>query len=142
MTAPSVGAKDLLVAAGIGVFGDATATWPIYISKMPDTRDNCIMLSDSGGLTSDPKWLLDFPDISVVVRGSDYLEVYNKARQIKDKLLGLPNQIINGDNWSGVVQVGEIGFIGYDANDRPMFSATYRLFFEPANVAGDNREPL
>lgn len=142
MTAPSIGAKDLLVAASIGVFGDATAAWPIYISKLPDKPDNCIMLSDSGGLAANPKWLLDYPDISVVVRGTDYGAAYSKMKAIKDKLLGLPPQQINGDNWDGVIQIGEFGFIGYDPKDRPMFSGTFRLFLEPANVAGDNRDPL
>lgn len=142
MTAPSIGAKDLLVAAGIGEFGNASASWPIYISKLPDAPDNCIMLSDSGGLAGNPKWLLDYPDISVVVRGGDYAGAYNKMKAIKDKLLGLPNQDINGDHWDGIIQVGEFGFVGYDPKDRPMFSATFRLFLEPANVAGDNRDPL
>lgn len=142
MTAPSVGAKDLLVAAGIGTFGDATATWPIYISKMPDAPANCITLSDSGGLAPNPKWLLDFPDISVVVRGEDYASTYAKMRDIKNKLLGLPNQDINGDHWDGIIQVGEAGFIGYDPKNRPMFSATFRLFLEPADAVGDNRDPL
>lgn len=144
MTAPSIGAKDLLVAAEIGTFESASPNpvWPIYISRMPDKPDNCIMLSDSGGLAPNPKWLLDFPDISVVVRGKEYGEVYNKMKAIKDKLLGLPNQDLNGDHWDGIIQVGETGFIGYDAKERPMFSATFRLFFEPANVAGDNRDPL
>jgi len=142
MTAPSIGAKDLLVAASIGAFGNPAAVWPIYISKMPDAPDNCIVLSDSGGLAANPKWLLDYPDIGVVVRGKDYGATYTKMKDIKDKLLGLPPQVINGDNWSGVIQVGEFGFIGYDAKDRPIFSGTFRLFLEPASVAGDNRDPL
>ena len=142
MTAPSIGAKDLLVAASIGTFGDASATWPIYISKMPDKPDNCITLADTGGLAPNPLWLLDQPDISVTLRAGDYEAGFNKMKAIKDKLLGLPAQVINGDRWDGVIQIGEMAFIGRDSKDRPMFSATFRLFVEPANAAGDNRETL
>lgn len=142
MTAPSIGAKDLLVAASIGEWENDGADWPIFIGKMPDSPANCIVLSDPGGLAANPKWLLDYPDIAVVVRSDSYADAYAKMKQVKDKLLGLPNQEINGDHWDGIIQVGEAGFIGYDPKDRALFSGTFRLFLEPANSAGDNREPL
>lgn len=142
MTAPSIGVKDLLVTAGVGVFAPTTGTWQIYISKMPDKQDRVITLYDSGGLAPWPRSLLDFPNVSVNVRGQDYADAYDKMKAIKDALLGLPPQIINGDSWSAVTQVGEMAFAGYDEKDRPLFSATFRLFIEPADTAGNYRDAI
>lgn len=143
MTAPSIGAKDLLVAASVGVFAD-TSDWGIYISKMPEQPDAVIAIYDSGGLTPDPKWLLDFPDITIQVRGKKdgYVAAQGKMVDVKNTLLGLLSQTINGDVWAGITQVGEYAFIGYDKKERPQFSATFRVIIEPANDAGDNRDPL
>lgn len=141
MTAPSIGAKDLLVTAGLGTFGGTTG-WPIFVSKLPDSPDTCIAIFDSGGAAPNPKWLLDYPDITIQVRAADYQAGYSKMKAIQDKLLGLPAQVINGDRWDGVIGIGKFSHIGNDAKNRPLFSATFRLFFEPAPSAGENRLPL
>lgn len=142
MTAPSIGVKDLLVAASVGVFAPTVGTWQIFISKLPDKQDRAIALYDSGGLAPWPRSLLDFPDVSVNVRGKDYVDAYDKMKAIKDALLGLPPQTINGDGWSAVTQIGEMTFAGYDGKDRPLFSATFRIFMEPADTAGNYRDAL
>lgn len=141
MTAPSIGAKDKLVAASIGVF-DTVGPWSVFLSKLPDSPDEVISLFDSGGLAPNPKWLLDYPDISVIVRGKTYQATFDKMKAVKDALLGLPAQVINGDRWDGVTQIGEFAFVGYDNKDRPQFSTTFRVILEPADAAGDNRSPL
>ncbi len=141
MTAPSVGVKDLLVDAAVGVYGTA-GDWQIIISKLLDKSDQCIALYDTGGLTPNPRWALDFPGVTIHVRGKDYLSTYDKAKQVRDVLLGLPSQVINGDNWDGVLQIGETMFLGYDQKDRPMFSLNFRLFLEPAISTLTNRDPL
>lgn len=143
MTAPSVGVKDILVTAGVGVFtSPSSSDWAIKISKVPDAPDKVIVLFDSGGLPANPRWLLDYPDVTVIVRGTVYVDTYAKMKAVMDALLGYPPGAVNGDNWDGVIMRVAPAFIGYDQKDRPQFSATFGLFVEPANAAGDNRLPL
>lgn len=142
MTAPSIGVKDLLVAASVGVFPPTSGNWPIYISQLLDKPDNKIALYDTGGLAPNPKWLLDRPDVTAIVRSNSYADGYDKMRDVRDVLLGLPAQDINGDRWLGIVQVGEMAFTGYDKKERAQFTATFRIWVEPANRAIDNRLPL
>lgn len=143
MTAPSVGIKDLLVAAGDGVFA-ATTGWSIHIGKEPTTPHTTITIYDSGGLTPNPAWLLDFPSIQVRIRGApgDYIGAQQKIVDCKNTLLGLPSQDLNSDRWVSVRQIGDINLIGYDDSNRPMFTMNFSLIIEPAVVGGENRIPL
>lgn len=142
MTAPSISAKDLLVAAGAGVFGDAAATWPIWIGRMATEPDNAIYIADSGGVASEAKWLLDYPTITILIRGRDYSSAYDKARDVKNILHSLPSQDLNGDRWVSCLIVGDLNYIGMSDKDRPTFSLNFRLIIEPQNNSIDNREPL
>jgi hypothetical protein len=137
--------KDLLVAASVGVFPPTPAAvgdWLITISKMPDTRDRCIALFDTGGLAPEPKWLLDYPDVVVLIRGGEYQETFNKMKEVQNTLFSIPAQEINGDWWAGTIMIGNPAFVQYDEKDRPIFSMTLRVYLEPADVAGDHRQPL
>lgn len=142
MSDPTIGIKDLLVTAGAGVF-DSTSAWGIFIGKRPDLPDSCITIYQHGGGTPNPKWLVDYPSVQVMVRGglNGYQAAYAKAVVIKNTLLGLPSQDLNGDRWVAVNMVGDINSIGQDEKQRPMFSLNFRLIIEPAD-ATDNRDPL
>lgn len=143
MTAPSIGFKDSLVTAGVGVFTSPGANdWAIKVSKLTAEPDKVIALFDSGGLPNNPRWLLDYPDVTVIVRGKAYEDTFNKMKAVVDTMLGKTPGAVNGDNWDGVIMRVAPAFIGYDEKDRPQFSATFGLYVEPANVAGDNRDPL
>lgn len=146
MTAPSIGAKGVLVNASPAIVVDAavtpTANWACFIGKLPDTPSQCVSISDVGGLPSDPKWLLDYPTLAVLLRSSDYQSGWNKMKDIREALLGLTSSSIGGDYWRGVVAIGNMAFIGNDAKDRPMFSANYRIYLEPAASTVENRQPL
>jgi hypothetical protein len=143
MTDIAEGAKDLLVAAGVGTFGAPTG-WGIFINKQPTTPDTVITAYASGGLDPNPQWLLDFPSLRVQVRGAPggYVAAQSKAKDVKDALLGLPSQDLNGDRWVSVLMNGDILSLGHDEENRPLFSINFSLIIEPANVAGDNRVPL
>jgi len=135
---PSVGAKTLLT-AHVSVSG-----WQIEIGAMPDKPDKVIYIMDSGGRPPNPKWLLDFPSLQVVVRGSvgSYLDTYNEAKAVKDILLGAPSQDLLSDRWVSITMMGDLGFIGRDENERPMFSVNFALIIEPQSVANSNRLAL
>ncbi len=134
----SQGAKDLL-ATHVGTSG-----WTIEIGAMPDTPDKAMMISDTGGLEANPKWLLDFPSLQVMVRGivSGYLDTFREAKAVKDLLLGIPSQDLNLDRWVSVTLGSDVAFVGRDENMRPMFSVNFRLILEPQLVANSNRLPL
>lgn len=137
------GAKDLLVAAGVGVFAAASG-WGIYVSKEPSTPSTTITLFNTSGRPPNPKWLLDYPSLNIRIRGAKggYVNAEDKAKEVKDVLLGLDSQDINGDRWVSVTMPGDLAFIGYDENERPMFSLNFRLIIEPAASALTNRRAL
>lgn len=143
MTAPSIGIKDLLVAASLGTFNTPpSGAWPIYISKLPAEGDQCIAIFDTGGLDPDPKWLLDYPDITVMVRAKGFVDCNTKIRNICSKLHGLFSQVVNGDKWVSLVQQGGIANAGHDEKDRQLMTVSFRLIIEPATDAYTNRSPL
>ncbi len=134
----SVGAKDLLT-THVGVSG-----WVLEINAMPKTPHRVIMISDTGGRDPNPKWLLDYPTLQIVVRGGvdDYLATFVEAKAVKDILLGITSQDINDDRWISVTMNGELGSIGRDENDRPLFAVNFALIIEPQVVGNSNRFAL
>lgn len=145
MSSPAVGAKDLLVAAGVGVYAVAPgANFLIVLSRLKDQPDKQIVLYDTGGQDPNPQWLLEYPTIQATIRGvSDgYVAAYAKAREVFDVLVGLPSQDLNGDRWVSVTSLGGINNLGYDDKDRPKFTINFRLIIEPATSALTHRTSL
>ena len=137
MSSRAVQLKDLLVAAGVGTFNvtdkqDQTS-WSINVGRMPDV-DRTITLYDSGGKAPNPAWLVDYPTVQVKVRGneSDYVNAVDKAEEVKNALLGLDSQTIDGDIYVSVSMIGDRNFLGYDDNGRPLFSLNFQLIINPA----------
>lgn len=141
MADPAVSMKDLLVAANVGTFA-AVSGWAISIGEMYDKPDTQITIRNSGGRPSWPTWLLNFPSIQIMVRGSQngYTDAYNKCVGIKDALLGIPSQDLNGDRLVAINAIGDINDLKSDENRRPMFSLNFALIIEPAS--GGYRESL
>lgn len=136
----SQGIKDLLTDDG------GVSDWTIEVGVMPKTPDKVIMISDTGqGADPNPKWLLDFPTVQVMIRGavSDYLATWAIHKAVKDILLGLTSQSVNSDNWNAVNITGDLGFIGRDEVNRPLFSVNFQLIVEPQVPTGtSNRTAL
>lgn len=120
----------------------AGSGWVIKIGKMVDTPNQIIAFYDSGGQNPNPKWRLDYPTFQVRVRGNkgDYSGAYAKVREVRDALLGIDPFTVSGDRCDGIICFGDIGFMGYDQNDRPEFSVNFRMILEPVN--GTHREAL
>lgn len=137
------GIRDLLVAAGVGNF-NATSGWSIHIAKEPAKPNTTITITATGGLPANPAYLLDYPNVQVRVRGdvSSYQSAEAKAREVKDALLGVPSQDLNGDRWVSITQLTDIVSLGFDENDRPLFSVNFACIIEPATTALTNRVPL
>lgn len=127
-----------LIAAHVAVSG-----WDVHTGIMPPTPDRAIALYDTGGLDPNPKWLIDFPTVQVLVRGGvgDYIVAFQEAKTLKDILLGVNAQTINGDRWDGINMNGDLGYIGRDEQNRPLFSMNFALIIEPQVVVDSNRDP-
>lgn len=134
----SVGAKSL-IAAHVIISG-----WTTEIGVMPKTPDKVIMISDTGGPTPNPKWLLDFPTIQVMVRAgtNGYLIGWAEAKAVKDILLGCDSRNVNDDRWVAVNIASDLAFIGRDENERPLFSINFQLIVEPQTNSDTNRAAL
>lgn len=128
------GLRDLLVNAGVGAF-NANTGWSIIIGTLVDTGpDTVICINQTGGKAPNPKYNIDYPSAQVRVRGisSGWIAARQKARDVKDALLGLPSQTINGDRWDAINMIGDITPMGIDANGRPSFVVNFSLIIEPA----------
>lgn len=138
---PEVLVKDLLVTAGVGTFGGASG-WSINIGRLPAKPLTAIAIIQTGGLAANPKYLLDWPSIQIMVRGgvNGYAAARNKVQEIKDKLLGLPSQTLSGERIVQINMIGDISSLGFDDQDRPLFSANFQMIIEPSS--GTNRIAL
>lgn len=118
--------------------------WQSFIGVMPDSPDRAIMITDTIGAEPNPKYLLDFPRCQLLVRGNanGYLDTFREAKAIKDLLLGVPSQDINGDRLVSVTISGDQAFIGRDENMRPLFTTNFDLIIEPQSTANTNRVAL
>lgn len=141
MTSPAIGVKDMLVAAGLGSFA-ATSGWNISVGKFPTAPDTSIVCNEVGGLSPYPHLRLNFPSVQVMVRGSanGYVAASEKIREAVDALLGAPGQTVNGDEWQGIRQMGDVAFIGYDESNRPLFTSNFSIIVEPK--AGGYRQAI
>lgn len=141
MSSPAIGIKDLLVTAGLGVFGAASG-WSISVGRFPALPDTSIVCVDTGGLSPYPHLLLNQPSVQVMVRGAlnGYVAADEKIRAVVDALLGIPSQSLNGDFWGGITQRGDVSFIGFDEKDRPLFTSNFSIIVEPK--AGGYRQSI
>jgi hypothetical protein len=139
MSTPAADIIDVLAAAGVGV-RDAASGWGLYLPPTPVEPDTAITVYDSGGRDPHPALAVDNPNVMVRVRGVGYSEAYAKAQAVKDTLLGLPAQIVNGTRYCGVWMRGEINFIGPDDLGRDEFTLNFLITSEPAD--GGHRRPF
>ncbi len=141
MVAVEEGIKDLLVAAGVGVFG-SLAGWGIFIGPEPSSPNTTITIREHAGLGAMPKWLVDFPAIQTMIRGAPggYQLAKLKAQQVLDELHSIPSQDLNGDRWNSIIATTRPAYIGVDEKNRPRFSVNFKLILEPAS--GTHRLPL
>lgn len=140
---PATHMRDILVAAGYTFAG--AGNWSLWVSKQPDKPDKCITLYDSGGLSPNPRWLIDYPSVQIRVRGGPNSgdETWLKAKEIRDLLLGKTSYTAaNSDRIVHVNGLGDVALTGYDDKVRAEYVFNLQLIIEPAPQAGDNREPL
>lgn len=141
MAEPEDGIKDLLVAAGVGTFA-ASSGWGIFIGPQPTKPDTTITIREYAAEAPMPKWLIDFPSVQTMIRGSPggFVAAKTKAREVLDALHSIPSQDLNGDRWDSIRALNNPAYIGKDETERPMFSINFTLIIEPAS--GTHRQSL
>lgn len=143
MSSPADVAGDILIGAGLCVLANASDTqWTLKVGKSTGEPDQTITMYDTGGQAPNPRWAVDFPTIQAMVRGkpNDYSATWQRARAVRDALLGIDSVTIGSDRWVSVTCPGDVGFVGYDDSQRPMLSVNFRIILEPS-ITG-NRDPL
>jgi hypothetical protein len=72
--------------------------------------------------------------LQIRVRGGvdDYPGAWQRINDVKEALLGLPSQDLEGDRWTAVNTVGDIVYLGHDEKSRPEFTLNFRCIVEPA----------
>lgn len=126
MNAPSEDVKDIL--EGITSLA-LTFTTDLFVSEMPAEPDGCVCVYDTGGDPPQPDNVYKKPSVQVRVRGAKggYLIAHALAQSIQDVLHGTANYTINGARYIGIWAVGDVLFVGYDDNHRPLLTANFRL---------------
>lgn len=141
----SEGIKDILVAAGVGIFEpDYSGTgWCIAISRTRNEPNTFIAIYDHGGQAPEPGLDVDYPSIQIVVRGEPdgYKNAMSKCRAIKDVLLGRPSETRSGDVWASITMPTDVIPLGYDDNERPEFSLNFNLIVHQGDLSNSHRSP-
>ncbi len=141
MTAPSKECIEILLAASI--VGSPTQSWPAFVGGLQSTPDAQVSVVDTPGQTPNPKYLVDFPTIQVMVRGAPngYEDAWAKGLAIKDKLLGMDPYNHSTSRWDGVTGLGDL-MLRNDENSRPLIAVNFRIIREPSSAPGSARESL
>lgn len=123
----SVDLRDLLVAAGIGVFA-AQSGWAIGIGKELASPDTFVTIYDTGGPAPMPHFSEEYPTAQIRVRGAvnGYEAAYDKARAARAAVKGQGPLLLGGTHYAGLWIVTEPGLIGYDDSNRPLFTFNVR----------------
>ncbi len=140
---PGMLIKDYLVAGSrASLFTD----WEFKFGKLPAMPDQVITLIDQGDRANFPHLLVDWLGLQVIVRseraGNGYQSSWLMARQIRDILLGIDKQPAEFPELDGIIERGSIVPMGYDENDRHLWSWNARLLVEPETNALTNRVSL
>ncbi len=133
--------------------------WPIYISAIPEKNDpntgepntvNNILVCSTQGKSDNPKWLVDYPGITIMVAAdpSLYDEAYKKAKAIDEVLLGIRGIKYGKDSASCITSITQftplidLGRDRIEEDQRCRFTLNYSLIVEPAPSPLSSRLPL
>lgn len=118
--------KDMLEDSGSGT--GLTFATDLFIAQMPSSPDKCVCVYDTAGESPGYNDYYKL-GIQIVVRGDKeaYLDAYDLANTIQVYLHEKNNETWNSTRYIGVWGEGDILFMGWDDNQRPMFSINFRV---------------
>ena len=123
MNSPAVDIKDMIVAAGLGVFGTT-----LHIASMPDTPDLCIAVYDIAGLSAELNYDWQRPAVQVQVRGKAgvYTDAHAKITAISALLHG-KQETRGGAVYKLIQQEGDISHVSTDELRRPLLTTRFQI---------------
>ena len=130
MNPPSEDIKDILLESDAGL--DLVYGTSLFYSKEPDgtdIADKIVTVLDSGGDEPAVQYSYEYPSVQVRVRGDKfkYGDAYALINSIKNELHGTYNKTINGARYIGIWASSDILPLGYDEENRPIFTVNFRL---------------
>lgn len=133
LKSPAHALSDLLSTSGLGSTLSSATSWRITTGRQVESPDSMITLYDTGGSAPNPAFRINYKHIQVRVRGSkdNYSDAYIKINDICEFLNGITPQDLGDNHYSGIIMLGDVIAMGYDANSRPEFVANFRCFVEP-----------
>lgn len=126
MNSPSEDIKDILDGQSSLALAFRTN---LFVSEMPPKPDECVAVYDTGGENPQPNYTYERPTVQVRVRGAkgDYEDAYALAEAIRNILNGMHDEEVGGTRYIGIWAMGDILFVGYDDNHRPLLTINFRL---------------
>jgi hypothetical protein len=120
--------------------------WTFKYGKLPAEPDQVICLIDQGGPTSFPHLSVDYLGLQIIVRSIRAGDGYNSSRlmadRLKDIIVGMPPHPAQFLELDGVTQRGQIVPLGFDDQDRHLWSGNYQLLVEPEASVLSHRASL
>ncbi len=124
MLSPSRDVAQLIedAALGFGVFGT-----DLFVSKQPDSPNECITIFDTGGEDPEARYVYDRPFVQILVRGLSYDAAYLQLTTIRGAVNGQNNITLNGTRYIQILQQSDIIFTGYDDQDRAELTLNFAI---------------
>lgn len=115
-----------------------------FVGRAPANFDDVYSVFSEAGGNSNPKYLRDHTTIVCNVYGkvNDYPSGRTEVQTVKDALLGVKPFTVGNVIYARVVMTNDIQFLGYDENERPIFSLTFEVTRDYTASGDSNREVI
>lgn len=125
----SVDVKNILETCDCCAFaGGEDVSWASYIGQQPTQPDNTVTIYDQGGrrFNTISKCVSEDIAFAIRVRGTDYLETYQKAQEVAAALNLVSHYIVSNEGnfhttYQSIRQTTLPAIEGYDDQNRPVF---------------------
>ena len=105
--------------------------WHFAYGRLVESTKPMIVVRNTGGISGESVVAQDYPSVQLIGRGNkgsgESERLWNKMFQCKEALVGIPSRPQAWINLSSVTLRGDITDVGYDDQDRPMFTLNLQL---------------
>jgi len=128
VNSPAYDLANILASSAVGL---GSLGVDLFVGREPATPNNCSTAFDTGGFDPDTGADYQRPTVQFLVRNIAYNEGWAQANAIRNALHGLYGVVEDGARYIGVWAMGEASHIGYDDNNRALFSVNVRIHRTP-----------
>lgn len=116
-----------LESLNIGTVNTEETPGDIFFNTQPDSPDNCITITDTGGYPSDNTGVIRNPTFQIRTRNIDYAAAKEKAEEIYEILHQADNFYLGNFYIYYAEFAGEPAYMGKDENNRAEITMNLRL---------------